>query len=116
MKDRSTVPELLLQKLKKTFNQFVPVPEEDWKQVLPYIQLLKLKKGDYFIKEGQVCNVIGFLNEGILRVYYTADGKEITSYFNSSHRNPVVSAFYSFLSRKSSLERRCTKVLKKTNW
>jgi CRP-like cAMP-binding protein len=103
-KNNPTAIELPLQKLRKMFSQYVQIPEKEWQAVKPFVQLVKIKKGDYFIKEGQVCRQLGFLNEGLLRVYYTADGKEITSYFNSGHRNPIVSAFYSFLSTQPSLE------------
>jgi CRP-like cAMP-binding protein len=103
-KNNPSTLESALLKLRKMFSQYVQIPEKEWKAVKPYVQFLKIKKGEYFIKEGQVCKQVGFLNEGVLRVYYMVDGKEMTSYFNSGHRNPIVSAFYSFLSTQPSLE------------
>ena len=41
---------------------------------------------------------------GIARVYHIANEKEYTSYFNSAHRNRLVSSFESFLTKKPSKE------------
>ena len=42
-------------------------------------EVLKLKKGDFFIREGQTCNRVVFVNKGILRSFYrNHEGEEIT--------------------------------------
>jgi len=47
-------------------------------------QLIHLKKGTYFLEEGKYCHKIGFVQEGILRIYnYDLDGKDVTQYFVS---------------------------------
>lgn len=92
------------EKLKATLNHFLPLPEEDWNLIQDCLLEKHLAKGEHFIREGQTCNQIGFLNKGITRVYYLVDGKEYTSYFNFENRNPLVSAFTSFITRKPSQE------------
>jgi CRP-like cAMP-binding protein len=37
-------------------------------------------RGDYFVREGNVCTKLGFLTSGISRVYHLANDKEYTSY------------------------------------
>ncbi len=78
--------------------------EEDWGMIVPLLKVVKLKKGTYFIKDGQVCHQIGFLYQGILRVFHLVNGKEFSSYFNFASRNPIVSAFESFLLQSPSSE------------
>lgn len=92
------------EKLKATLNHFLPLPEKDWQLIQDCLQVKHLPKGEHFVREGQTCNQIGFLNTGITRVYYLVDGKEYTSYFNFENRNPLVSAFTSFITRKPSQE------------
>lgn len=95
---------LVYDKIRATLNHFLPLPEADWLLIRDCLQEKHLAKGEYFIKEGQTCNHIGFLNKGITRVYYLVDGKEFTSYFNFEDRNPLVSAFTSFITRQPSQE------------
>lgn len=48
---------------------------------IPYLKRKKLKKGDYFLKEGQNVNQIAFVEKGALRFFYLMDGKEINNHF-----------------------------------
>lgn len=43
--------------------------------------VLNLHKGEYFSEVGKVAKQVGFILEGITRVYYYNDGEEITKYF-----------------------------------
>ncbi len=61
-------------------------------------------RGEYFIREGEVCHRIGFLVSGIARVYHLANDKEYTSYFNFPQRNRMVGSFESFLTQRPSRE------------
>lgn len=92
------------QNLKATINKFSTIKDKDWNDLLDSFEIKHLKKGEYFIHEGQVCNHIGFLNTGILRVFYVEGDKEFTSFFNFGNRNPLVSAFTSFFTRQPSRE------------
>lgn len=94
----------LEENLKSTLSKFTVLQDKDWEHLISSFEVKIFKKGDFIIKEGQVCNHIGFLNKGILRVFYTENGKEYTSYFNFGTRNPLISAFTSFFSRQPSKE------------
>ena len=62
--------------------QFSPLSEQEFEDIFIYFKELKLKKNEYFIKEGQICKNVGFIVKGILRVYYINDkGDDITSCF-----------------------------------
>lgn len=56
-------------------------------------KVLKLKKGDFFIKQGMVCTMIGQLIKGIMRGFeYDVDGDEITTHFYQE-RDLIVGSF-----------------------
>lgn len=43
-----------------------------------------LKKGDFFLLEGKVCDKLSFIHSGILRLYKTMDnGKEVTQWIST---------------------------------
>lgn len=92
------------QQMRQSLEKYNILDDEDWQQFLKYLTPKSYKKGDLFISEGQICNHLGFLNNGIARVYYIIEGKEITSYFNTNSRNIFVCSFTSFLTKKPSLE------------
>ncbi|HVI47735.1 MAG TPA: Crp/Fnr family transcriptional regulator [Chitinophaga sp.] len=53
--------------------------EEDYEQLHQLLRPVHLSKQDYFIKEGQVCRQLAFIQSGILRSYYVKDnGEEMT--------------------------------------
>jgi CRP-like cAMP-binding protein len=83
---------------------FQSLSEQDVELLLSICSEAKYTKGEYFVREGSVCNKLGFLINGIARVYHIANDKEYTSYFNSPHRNRLVSSFESFLTQKPSKE------------
>lgn len=55
--------------------------EDECSMFVPYLNKKKIKKGDYFLKENQPVNEIAFVEKGVLRLYYLADGKEINNHF-----------------------------------
>jgi CRP-like cAMP-binding protein len=91
-------------KMQQSLQKFSSLSDKDWALFSKQLKPKSYKKGDLFVREGQLCNHIGFLNKGIARVFYLIDAKEITSYFNAGNRNMFVCSFTSFLSRKASFE------------
>jgi CRP-like cAMP-binding protein len=63
----------------------------------------KLKKFDYFIKEGEVCHDVAFIESGTFRSYYVSDkGEEVTYCF--MFQNNLMTAFSSFLTARPTQE------------
>ena len=63
----------------------------------------KLKKGDFFIKEGEIANEVGFVASGLFRsFYYSSLEEEVTYCFRFS--NSFVTAYSSFLSQTRTTE------------
>jgi len=68
--------------LEKFFNNLTPISSESWNSVKGLFTSKILKKGDYFIKEGQIAKEIGFLDEGIIRAFYRSnEGIEYNKHF-----------------------------------
>jgi len=55
------------------------------------------KKGEYFLKEGQICKQVGFVVQGLLRYYINHDGEE--KIYDFSQENEYVCNYESFLSQ-----------------
>ncbi len=60
-----------------------------------------LQKGEMFLREGQVCATVAFIEQGSARLYYAADGREISKEF--LFENALLGSFASFFARQPSL-------------
>ncbi len=63
-------------------------------------KLLELKKNDFLVKEGQICNYFCFIESGILQHSIIVEDLEKTTYL--ALKNTVNSSLESFLSQKPS--------------
>jgi CRP-like cAMP-binding protein len=57
-----------------------------------------VSKGDFVVRAGQVCKYVSFVNKGLVRLYYTFDGKDISTGFAGS--GEYTAEYESFLTRK----------------
>jgi CRP-like cAMP-binding protein len=86
--------------LRTAFSRFVPLNDEDWHLLEPYLELRVLKKHELFAEEGKAARDIGFVLEGNLRHYYTRDGEEKTTYFY--FENHLVASYISCIRKEPS--------------
>ena len=63
-------------------------------------QQLSLKKGDYLVKQGQICRTLYFLHTGVLSLLILKDGDEHVKDFSLSGK--FITAYTSFLKRTPS--------------
>ncbi len=87
-----------------TLNRFVRLTAAELTLLAGYMQPITVNKGDFYLQQGKVCNYLGFMVSGAMRVYHTANDREYTSYFNFGGRNPFVSSYSSFITRTPSQE------------
>ena len=68
--------------LKSHINSIAPLSDEEWNYFLPFIELRTLKKNDFFLSEGEICDTLAFVNSGVL-IYlkFLENGKEVTTDF-----------------------------------
>lgn len=68
--------------LKEFFNSIYPISSETWNKIEHLFVEKELKKGEYFVKEGENLNEIAFLEEGIVRAFYrNSEGQEYNKHF-----------------------------------
>jgi CRP-like cAMP-binding protein len=84
-----------LLKIEAFIRHFIQPNEEEWHAFKSILQEKKLKKKDLLLKDGQICNFIGFINSGVIREYAFENGKESTVDFVSE--NQFVVDFQSFI-------------------
>jgi CRP/FNR family transcriptional regulator, anaerobic regulatory protein len=71
----------MYQNLKAFTSRFESLSEDETAALLGIFKPISIKKKEHLFKENQLIKEIFFVSEGILRGYYTKDGKEITSNF-----------------------------------
>ncbi|MEL6253863.1 MAG: Crp/Fnr family transcriptional regulator [Bacteroidota bacterium] len=62
-------------------HQFPNYSMAAFEAVRPYLKVREIKAGEYFLQQGQISKNIAFIEQGLLRLYYLKDGKEITHCF-----------------------------------
>jgi CRP/FNR family transcriptional regulator, anaerobic regulatory protein len=68
--------------LRKEFEEFASLTEDEWKLIENKIKIISLKKGEFLLKAGEVCNILGLVLSGIYRVYWVSNtGKQRALYF-----------------------------------
>lgn len=60
---------------------FVSLNEQEEKAFIEILEIRQLKKKEFLLEEGEVCDKIIFINSGCFRVFYNADGEETTVQF-----------------------------------
>jgi len=83
-------------------SQYHPISSGAWEALSKALKRVEISRHSFLLQEGMVCNNLYFLEKGCLRGYYNLDGKEITYWFG--FENNFITSFYSFISRKPSVE------------
>lgn len=88
--------------LQKLLISLAPFTNEEMQEAATLLQVEKIEKGKFFIKSGMIADRIGFVNSGLMRSFYTINGKETTTFFQFP--GLLASALVSFLKMKPSNE------------
>ncbi|MBX2956037.1 MAG: Crp/Fnr family transcriptional regulator [Cyclobacteriaceae bacterium] len=78
-----------------SLQQVVPITDEQSANFFKYFTLFELKADEYFVRQGQVCNRIGFIESGMIRHYYTNDQEDVTRWMSLD--GEFVTALSSFI-------------------
>ncbi len=87
-------------KIKQAIDRFQHLEETEWEEFSEKLELKKIKKDDFLIREGQVENHIYFINKGATRNFFIKDGKDYTVDFQFT--DEFVTAYYSLITREPS--------------
>ena len=86
--------------LEKYLKQFPHYTPKIYEQALPFLSTQHIKAGEYFLHQGKISKTIGYINKGILRMYYLHDGKEITNCFCKEHT--ITCSYRSMITKQES--------------
>jgi CRP-like cAMP-binding protein len=86
--------------LRAFIGNFISVTEEEWLLHRDALTRKILKKGEFLLRAGQVCDHVSFVTKGYLRVFSIIKEEEISNYF--FFENAYATDYASFLTRKPS--------------
>jgi len=89
-----------MQAFNNYLKQFPHYSPETFEQALPYLSTKELAAGDYFLREGSTAKNIAFIEEGLVRLYYLNDGKEVTNCF--CKENTITTSYRSLITGSES--------------
>ncbi len=84
----------------QAFEQFIRLSETDKQVVSTLFTERQYKKGDFFLKEGQVCREAGFIMNGLVRYFINNNGEEKVYGFGKEYN--FVCNYESFLDHSAS--------------
>ena len=67
-----------LENIRAFIEQFVHLSDQEFQAGVEALEIKRLKKNEFFLKEGQIAHYIAFNNKGYLRVYYNTDDGDVT--------------------------------------
>lgn len=86
---------------KQKIKEYANMSESELAKAIPFLKLVKLRKNELLLREGQVCQQIAFVSRGMLRTFYTnTKSEEVTYCFCSEHF--FTTSFQSFITQKPS--------------
>ena len=84
----------MYENLIKYCSRFIPISAIDKEAIELNFKQITIKRNDFLLKEGKVCDFIAFVNSGVIRHYHLKDGKEITC--DITLKNSFITDFKSF--------------------
>jgi CRP-like cAMP-binding protein len=91
----------MFNQLKSSCNATIPLTEEELKFIDAYFEPKSLRKKEFFLQDGKVCDYIGFIANGTIRHFHIKNGIEKTC--DISFENSWVTDFQSFTLGTSSI-------------
>lgn len=91
-----------MNKLFQLLNSIHPLSKELVAYLSKAFEYIEVKKGEYLLQEGQVCEYLYFIEQGLVRCFYYKEQKEICAWFQTEG-NPIIS-FDSFYNQTPSNE------------
>jgi CRP-like cAMP-binding protein len=89
-----------MDQIRTYFNRFLPLTDEEWADFAACLKKETHEKKSFLLQQGDVCDYIAFIGEGIYRFFYVREGEEkITAFF---FPGDFVTNYRSFLTGKPS--------------
>jgi CRP-like cAMP-binding protein len=88
--------------LRQYVSRFLTFTEDEWQAHQALLRRRFLKKGEFVLRGGEVCNHVTFLNKGTVRVYNLVNGEELT--VNFGFEGNYITDYSSFISRRPTVD------------
>lgn len=72
-----------MNELQHYIQSYFGVRHEDLAQIAQLFKQTELKKGDFFLKTGNRCDKLSFIQSGLMRIYVNTDGTEVTQWIST---------------------------------
>ena len=82
-------------------NKVLPIEENDWKAIKPYLSIIKFDEDEKFLCPPNICNFIAFIKSGSIRSYHT-DDKLVETNLLLRSENEFITDYESFISQEPS--------------
>lgn len=83
-------------------SRFLTFTEDEWQMLQSVLSRRFLKKGEFLLRAGEVCNHVTFINKGFVRIYNVVHDEELT--INFAFEGNFTTDFASLLPRKPSTD------------
>lgn len=90
-----------LNQLKQVINQILPITEEDWNVILPFLQEREFSTNEFVLKKSEISQYIIFINKGAFRSFYENDDLVETNLLLKSE-NEFITEYESFITGQAS--------------
>jgi signal-transduction protein with cAMP-binding, CBS, and nucleotidyltransferase domain len=66
----------LKENIRIELSKYINLTEKEWLAFSKLLIIKKYKKGEFFLKEEDYCNYVGFVDKGLFNFFYLIDGVE----------------------------------------
>lgn len=87
-------------RFKNYLSNIVPMDDATFGLAENFLRIEEFRKSDFFVREGNVCHQIAFIDRGLFRIFFQKQGNEINTCF--CKENSITSSFGSFVNRTAS--------------
>lgn len=89
----------MFEAIRAYYKNLVPrLSDEELDALEECLLVREIPKGEFLVRAGQVCKYVSFVNKGLVRIYYTFGGKDISIAFAGT--GEYTAEYESFLTRK----------------
>jgi CRP-like cAMP-binding protein len=88
--------------IKRSLDKYIDLTEDEFEIFCSYLEKQTLKKKEVFLRAGDVCRHVFFINSGCMRYFYTVDGEERIGQFFTE--NDWFTEYESFLTQRPSTQ------------
>ncbi|GAB3641595.1 Crp/Fnr family transcriptional regulator [Spirosoma arcticum] len=92
----------MFDRLKASLDRLLPLTPEEFIHFVTLLTPRKLTKHEHYLRAGEVCTQIAFINQGCLRYYYLKDGTEFNGQF--FFEGSWIGEYQSFLTGQPSIQ------------